>query len=136
MQSRAHAAVGAAVSALLVAPRFGDLSIPAAVALLGYGVGLSVLFDLDHFVIARLLAGDWRHLGRVVAHPRRVVVGDQTWIFEDLHDFYLERLLSHALLGGALVGATALLDGWLAVFTAVVVYAHVVADLLHDNGLV
>ena len=136
MQSRAHALIGTVVSALLLVPQIGSLSLPAALGLVGYGVALSVLFDLDHFLVARLLVGDWRHLRRVLAQPRRVLLEDQSWIFEDLQDFPLERLLSHALLGGWLVASLALVDRWLAVFTAVVLYAHVLADLLHDNEVV
>lgn len=134
MQSREHAVVGTVVSALLVASRLDTLSAPVAAALVGYGVALSVLVDLDHFVVTRLLVGDWRHLRRVLDRPADVF-GDQEWIFEDVHDFVVERLLTHAVLGGALVGATAFVDGDLAVFTAVVLYAHVLADLLRDNEL-
>ena len=136
MQSRAHALIGAVVSALLLVPQIGSLSLPVAIGLLGYGVALSVLFDLDHFLVARLLVGDWRHLRRVLTQPRKVLLEDQSWIFEDLDDFPLERLLSHALLGGGLVASLALVDQWLAAFTAVVLYAHVLADLLYDNELV
>lgn len=134
MQSREHAAVGAAVSALLVALQFDVLSVPVAAALVVYGVAVSVLVDLDHFVVTRLLVGDWRHFRRVLDRPTDVF-GDQEWIFEDVHDFEVERLLSHALLGGVLVGGAALVDGGLAAFTAVVLYAHVLADLLRDNEL-
>lgn len=136
MQSRGHALIGAVVSAALLFPEVGSIPLTIAVGLWGYGVALSVLFDLDHFVVARLLAGDWRHLRRVIFQPRRVLFEDQSWIFEDLHDFYLERLLSHALVGGWIVVSLALVDRRLAVFTAVVLYAHVLADLLHDNELV
>ena len=42
------------------------------------------------------------------------------------------RLLSHLLLGGAWVGALALVRPVYALFTAGVLYVHVVADLLRD----
>jgi len=47
----------------------------------------------------------------------------------------LQRLLSHAVVGGVLVGGLVLVDRYLAVFTAVVLYVHVLGDLYADNAL-
>lgn len=132
MQSRAHAAIGAVVSAALVAVLWPGADLAVAGALWGYGVALSVLIDLDHFVVARLAVGDWRHLRKVLARPAGVL-WDQTWIFSEEALDELDRLLSHAVLGGALVAGTWALDPTLATYTAVVLYAHVLADLLRDN---
>lgn len=132
MQSRAHAAVGAVVSTGLVVAASPD-STALATALWGYGVALNVLVDLDHFVVARLLVGDWRHLRRVLARPADVF-REQGWIFHDL-ELAHERLLSHAVVGGALVAATWTLAPWLGRFTAIALYAHVLADLLREADL-
>lgn len=135
MQSRAHAVVGAVVSAPLVVTLWPFAEPPVVVGLWAYGVGLSVLVDLDHFVVARLSVGDWRHLRRVLARPTDVL-WDQSWIFPEEDLLETQRLLSHALLGGAVVIGTWFLAPALALYSAVVLYAHVVADLLRDNGVV
>lgn len=134
MQSKAHAAIGAVVSAPLVAWLWPDAGLATGVALWACGVGLSVVVDLDHFLVARLVVGDWRHLRRVLARPTEVL-WDQSWIFPEEDLLEVERLLSHALLGGALVAVAWAVAPSLAVYWSVVLYAHVLADLLRDNGL-
>jgi hypothetical protein len=135
MESRAHATVGAAVSAVLVAVNWPDAQLQFQAVAWTYGVALSVLVDLDHFLITRVRVGDWRHLRRVLANPLGVL-GAQDWIFDDEDLTELNRLLTHAVLGGVLVAATWLVAPAFGVFTAVVLYAHVLADLVYDNGLV
>ena len=58
-------------------------------------------------------------------------------MFEDMDDTGLEhlRILSHVAIGGVLVGVLVVLWPPVAVFTAVVLYFHVLADLLRDNGV-
>lgn len=133
MYSGEHLLVGAATSVglALTLPLGGGLPVLAAVV--GYGVLLSVFIDLDHFVVARAVAGDWRHLRDAVADPVAAFT-EQDDVFPDV-SLRQERLLSHVLLGGALVGALALPAPVLAVFTAVVVYVHVLCDLLRDTGV-
>lgn len=98
--------------------------------LVGIAAVLGTLLDLDHFPIARLRAGDWRHLRFAATHPR-VALFHQDEIFEAGAVGPLTRLLSHVLLGGLLVAAL-WFAGWrfLAAFSAGIVYLHVVGDLL------
>ena len=96
-----------------------------------YGALLGTLIDLDHFVVARLNTGDWRALRYCLATPTAVFL-DQDSIFVPGEVGTLRRLLSHAVLGGVLVGALALASPFLAAFSALILYAHVVADLIHD----
>jgi len=133
MYSREHAVVGAAVAAAWLVPRIGDLPAAVVAGLFVYGVGLSVLVDLDHFVVARLLTGDWRHLQRVLADPT-AVLGDQDWIFPDL-ELERERLLSHAVVSAALIGGWWLVDPAVAAFSAALLAAHVLVDVLRDVGV-
>lgn len=132
MDSTRHFLIGVVVSAAALVPLSASTPTLHLATLFGYGVALSVLVDLDHFFIARVLVGDWRHLRRVLANPLGLF-GDQAWVFEDVRRFEDERLLSHHAIGGVLVTGT-----WLAIspaigaFTAVVLYAHVLADLVHD----
>lgn len=105
-------------------------------ALLGvYGLALGVVIDLDHFLLARLYAGDWHHFGYVLRNPI-AAVREQEAIFDDVRDMTLQRLLSHVLIGGALVGFTKRFSRPLSVVTAVVLYWHLVCDLLRDNRIV
>lgn len=136
MESTEHLLVGAIVSAAALVPASSAFETPALVALFAFGVWLSVFIDLDHFLIARYRTGDWRHFRRVLADPTNAVRG-QEWIFDDVPDAKIrsERLLGHVLIGGALTAALAIVAPAAAIFVAVVVYAHLLCDLLRDNRL-
>lgn len=97
-----------------------------------YAAVVGVGIDLDHFPLARFNDGDWRAARRVLRNPRMVLF-DQTSIFEEDQLSPLQRLLSHVLVGGLFVGGIALASPLLAGFTAAVLYAHVLSDLYADN---
>jgi hypothetical protein len=136
MKSPEHAVVGAIVGGVAVAVLFPGSSLVAGVMLWAAGVALSVFVDLDHFLIARAMCGDWSNLRRAVSNPRIGLI-DQEQVFADVDENALQRyrLLSHLLVGGVLVGVSSQVDGRLAVLVALLLYAHVVADLLRDSGL-
>jgi hypothetical protein len=136
MKSPEHAALGAIASAVLVVALPGIGFPTEALVLFAYGVLLSVFIDLDHFVVARYHAGDWSHFRRCVTDPKFAFT-EQEQIFDGVDTRTLEahRLLTHALVGGGLVGGLALVAPAYAVFTAIVLYGHVVADLLRDGGI-
>lgn len=128
MYSRSHLLVslvlGAAVAVLVGAP------VGRGALLVGYAGVLGVGIDADHFLIARLRTGDWHNLRYAVSNPDAVVL-DQDRLFEEGDVGTLTRLLSHALLAGALVlGLVLLAVPVLAVASAVVLYGHVVCDLV------
>ena len=91
--------------------------------------------DLDHFVVARLRTGSWRALRRGFDDPRRFVFA-QSELFETGEVGMVHRLLSHALIGGAVVGLLALLAPAALLVVGCSLYAHVVADLVVDAALV
>ncbi|MFB9806037.1 hypothetical protein ACFFQF_12310 [Haladaptatus pallidirubidus] len=136
MYSREHFLIGAIVSGLLLVPLSERFGTPVLAGLFVYGVLLSVFIDLDHFVLTRIRTGSWRHLTACLRNPI-AAFGDQDWVFEDMDDTGLEheRILSHVFLGGVLVGVFVFASPAVAVFTAVVLYFHVLADLLRDNGV-
>ena len=136
MKSAEHAAVGAVVGAVAVALFLPSESLSTQAALWAGGVFFSVFIDLDHFVIARAMRGDWSNLRRAVTNPRVGLV-DQEQVFADVDEPRLRqyRLLSHLLLGGVLVALASRLTVGLGVFVAVLLYAHVVADLVRDDEL-
>lgn len=136
MKSPEHAILGAVVAAISVFA-LPNVAFPLeASGLFAYGVLLSVFVDLDHFVLARVHAGNWSHLRRCLTDPVFAFT-EQERVFDGVDTRMLEthRLLSHALLGGVLVAATALVAPVYGLFTAVVLYVHVVADLLRDGGV-
>ncbi|WP_115863351.1 hypothetical protein [Halorussus litoreus] len=136
MKSPEHAALGALASGGLVLAL--PVSVPLeAAGLVAYGLLLSVFVDLDHFVVARYHAGNWSHLRRCVTDPVFAFT-EQGQVFDGMDTRTLEvhRLLSHLLIGGLLVGGLALVRPVYAVFTACVLYVHVVADLLRDGEIV
>lgn len=101
-------------------------------ALAAYGVGLGVLIDLDHFVLARLRVGDWRHTRQVLRHPTRVIT-DQETLFEGTGKMASLRILSHVAIGGALTWLWSRVSRPVAFLTGIVLYFHILADLLRDN---
>jgi hypothetical protein len=136
MNSPEHATLGAVVSAISVFT-LPNVAFPLeATGLFAYGVLLSVFVDLDHFVLARVHAGNWSHLRRCLTDPVFAFTR-QEQVFDGVDTRTLEthRLLSHALLGGVLVAATTLVAPVYGLFTGVVLYVHVVADLLRDGGV-
>jgi hypothetical protein len=102
------------------------------VVVVGYAAVVGVGIDLDHFLVARYNAGDWRALRRCLRRPR-IVLFDQGAIFETLDVNPVERLLSHVVIAGVLVGALWLVSPYFARVTGVVLYAHLLADLVADT---
>ncbi|MDS0221781.1 hypothetical protein NDI54_10530 [Haloarcula sp. S1AR25-5A] len=131
MYSRDHAIVSVAVGAAGVAGLPLPLPWWAAV---GYAVVVGVAIDFDHFVVARLETGDWAALRRCLRNPK-IAVLDQDEIFDPQDLWPLQRLLSHHLIGGVVVFGLWLVSAPLALFTALVLYAHVLGDLVWDNYL-
>ena len=134
MRSTDHARVGAVVGAVATGVLANERSLRARLALWTYGVLLSVLIDLDHFAIARLKAGNWSHLRRALARPTWALTNTKE-VFPDV-SMTLERLASHVLVGGALVFVLRPVDRALSTYTALLLYAHLLADLLYEIGLV
>jgi hypothetical protein len=135
MRSSEHFLASVPVVALVLVS-LGEQYDRVRLAFLGvYGLALGVGIDFDHFLLARLYAGDWRHLRYLLRNPIAAVT-EQEAIFEDVRDMTLQRLLSHVLLSGALIGSTKRVSGSLGFTTAVVLYWHLLCDLLRDNQLV
>ena len=127
MYTKSHLVVSAALG-VAVAAWVG--ATPArATALVAYAALLGTAIDLDHFLLARLRAGDWRHLRFAAGNPRAAFL-DQDEIFEEGAVGALSRLLSHAVIGGLLVLGLLAVDQFLAVVSALVLYVHGVCDLI------
>ena len=133
MQSFEHASIGAVAGAAVLFVLRRSSSLASNALLWAYGVFLSVFIDLDHFVIARRKAGDWSHLRAAVTNPAWAFT-EQEEVFPDLR-FPVERLLTHAVIGGVLTLLWLPVSASVAIFTAVMVYVHVVADMLRETGL-
>ena len=143
MYSRHHAAISAVVAAglVLVLPLGATPAVAAGVWAVLTAAGVAI--DVDHFLMARLVRGDWVNTHRALASPRAAVF-DQSDLFDPGDLWPLHRLLSHAVLAPVavlaawLTGAT-LGDAGLgvtaaaaALATAVILYVHVLTDLIWD----
>lgn len=128
MYSRNHALLSALVG-LPIAIGAPEPSRP--VLLWGYVVVVGVGIDFDHFLIGRLNRGDWTNLRRCVSDPSRPFLAQET-IFDRGDIWRDQRLLSHLLLGGVLVGVLWPLARYWAFATALAVYTHVLSDLYSD----
>lgn len=127
MYTKSHLVISVALGAAL-AVVVGATPADAAI-LVGYAAVVGTAIDFDHFVIARLRAGDWRHLRSALTDPRAAVY-DQDELFAEGDVGPLSRLLSHVLIAGAVVAGWWLLRRpLLAGVSAVVLYGHVVSDL-------
>ncbi|WP_425495365.1 hypothetical protein [Natrinema halophilum] len=107
-----------------------DTTVPA-VAVVAYGTAVGVFIDLDHFLIARFKTGRWDAVRFCLTNPG-AAVRDQSLIFEPGDVGVLSRLLSHVVIGGAIVPLIAFASVPLAILTGVVLYAHLLADLVWD----
>lgn len=129
MYSRSHFVVSAAVGAA-IAVAVG--ATPERTAfLVGYSAVVGTAIDADHFLLARLRAGDWRHLRFAVANPRAALL-EQHRLFAPGDVGAFSRLTSHALIAGLVVVVLVPIDPSLALVSAVVLYVHLVCDLVAD----
>lgn len=101
------------------------------IVLILYGTAVGVLIDLDHFLIARIRTGSWAAVRFCLANPRAVAF-DQGRIFGWGDVGVLHRLLSHLLIAGGVASLLALESPSLALLTGVVLYIHLVCDLVWD----
>lgn len=130
--SKHHALISFTIAAgfLLAHPDPTATGLPAS-ALVGYAVAVGVCIDFDHFLIERLLHGEWGAVRRAIEKPRRVVL-DQSELFVDGTMTPLDRLLSHVVIAGIAVPVTWLLAPTLGLVTALVLYGHVLSDVAWD----
>ncbi|WP_455448885.1 hypothetical protein [Natrinema thermotolerans] len=137
MYSKHHAAISFVVAGVLAVllPPVTLLGTPIPTpAVVAYGTAAGVCIDFDHFLIARLKTGRWDALRFCLTHPRATIT-DQSEIFDPGDVGVLSRLLSHVVIAGVVVPALALASVSLAVVTAGVLYAHLLADLVWDRHL-
>lgn len=99
--------------------------------LVGYAAVVGVGIDFDHFLVARVNTGEWTAVERCLRDPR-IVFLDQNQIFETGDVGVLRRLFSHVVIVGVAVAVLAFVSPFLAAFTALVLYAHILSDLVWD----
>ncbi|GAA0233368.1 hypothetical protein [Halobaculum roseum] len=143
MYSRHHAAISAVVAAGLVLWLPLGATPAAAAGAWALLTAAGVAIDLDHFLMARLVRGDWANTRRAIADPRAALL-DQSELFDPGDLWPLHRLLSHAVLAPVAVAAAWAVGDALAaagfdvaataaaLATAVVLYVHVLTDLIWD----
>ena len=128
MRSVHHLGISLALG--LVVGLLVDPPVPLLVVVASAGA-LGVLIDLDHFLVARYNTGEWTAVRRVLRDPAILLV-DQGAIFGDGAVWPLERLLTHVVAMAAIVLGLALVSPFFALLSAVVLYGHLLSDLLWD----
>ncbi|NUC73136.1 hypothetical protein HTZ84_12570 [Haloterrigena sp. SYSU A558-1] len=123
--------VAGVLAAVLSPISVSGVELPA-VAVVAYGTAVGVLIDVDHLLIARVKTGSWDAVRFCLANPI-AAVADQGQIFEHGDVGVLSRLLSHLLIIGTVVPLLALASRSLAIVTGVVLYVHVVCDVVWDR---
>lgn len=108
---------------------FGTVLPFAVVVTVGVAAGVGI--DLDHFFIARGKTGRWDAVRFCLSHPTAVAT-DQDRIFGHGDVGILSRLLSHLLIVGVGVPVLALSSRSLAILIGVVLYVHIVCDVVWD----
>ena len=91
-----------------------------------------MLVDLDHFLIARLNTGRWDAVRFCLANPA-AAVADQRRIFDSGDVGLLSRLASHLLIVGVIAPMLAVSNVSVAILTGVVLYVHILSDVLWDR---
>jgi hypothetical protein len=129
MYPLAHAIISLVVAAGAVA--VGEPTLDPALTV-GYGVALGVLIDLDHFLLSWAVADSVAPLKRVLRRPW-IVATEPSKIFEEGNLGPYHRLISHVVIAGVLVPAVWVVVGpFVGTLSAVVLYAHLLADLIAD----
>lgn len=128
MYSRAHGAISLAVGVALVV---AGVEFVHPLVVVGYATAAGVLIDLDHFLLARYNSGSWRATRYLLSNPRRALA-DQSTIFEESEISPFDRLLSHVVIIGVVVPVTWWVDPAFGLVNGVVLYCHVLADLIAD----
>ncbi len=91
-----------------------------------------MFIDVDHLLIARAKTGNWDAVRFCLSNPV-AAVADQSRIFDHGDVGVLSRLLSHLLIIGVVVPGLALASLDLAIVTGVVLYVHIVCDVVWDR---
>lgn len=128
MYSRSHALLSALVGVPVALGSPAGYSGALWIYIIFIGVGI----DIDHFLLARLNCGNWHNLQRCLRDPSLVLRGQEA-IFDPGDLWRDQRLLSHSLIGGALVAGLWLIEPYWAFATGVTLYTHLVADLYADT---
>lgn len=106
--------------------------LPTSLGLVVYAGVLGVGIDLDHFLLARYRTGSWRALRACLSEPT-IVLFDRSSIFESGEVGEWSRLLTHLLIGSALVAILSIYSQALAILSGFVLLVHVILDLMHDS---
>jgi len=95
-----------------------------------YGGLLGTLIDLDHFIVARFNIGNWSVLKRAVSNPSMMIFRQELIFSGGVGK--IRRLFSHMIVGGVIIGILSVVDYKLMIFSAVILYTHVLSDMYSD----
>ena len=127
MESIQHLKISIILSPIVALLSFESLQTPEFLAVSVFGILLGTLIDLDHFVVARILHGNWNELKRALNSPMKIM--KDNFSVREQRIGNKNRFISHlAILWAAQL--TLFLDPSLGLFTVSMLGSHVIADLI------
>ena len=127
MESIQHLKISVILSPIVALLSFESLQTPEFLAVSVFGILLGTLIDLDHFVVARILHGNWNELKRALNSPMKIM--KDNFSVREQRIGNKNRFISHlAILWAAQL--TLFLDPSLGLFTVSMLGSHVIADLI------
>ena len=126
MESYQHALISAVISPLLLFYVFG-ISGMSMILLSAYGVFIGVFIDLDHFLMQRILNGNWDDVKKTVENPVKMVFDNMSLRTDPIEPW--SRLLSHFAILALFPAAIYIFDTALAEFSFLILFAHILCDL-------
>ena len=127
MEPIQHLKISIILSPIVALLSFESLQTPEFLAVSVFGILLGTLIDLDHFVVARILHGNWNELKRALNSPMKIM--KDNFSVREQRIGNKNRFISHlAILWAAQL--TLFLDPSLGLFTVSMLGSHVIADLI------
>jgi hypothetical protein len=126
MESVQHLKISVIVSPFIALLSFESLQTPEFLAVSLLGVAIGTLIDLDHFVIARLLHGNWNDLKNALNSPIKIMKDNHAVREQEIGN--KNRFISHlAILW--LAQLTLFVNDEFGLFAVSMIGSHIAADL-------
>lgn len=127
MESIHHLKISVILSPIIAILSFNSLQTPEFLAVSVLGIILGTLIDLDHFLIARMLHGNWNELKRALNSPIKIM--KDNFSVREQRIGNKNRFISHL----AILWAAQLLlfiNAELGLFTVSMIGSHIITDLI------
>lgn len=127
MESINHLKISVILSPIIAILAFDSLQTPEFFAVSVLGILLGTLIDLDHFLIARILHGNWKELKRAFNSPLQIMKDNHSVREQKIGN--KNRFISHlAILWSAQL--LLFVNPELGLFTVSMLGSHIITDLI------